>query len=85
MVTPFDNLKKYSVILASGSPRRKELLSAIGIDYEVKGIKGIDESYPTDMDAVEIPQFIARQKAAADKNVISGPHQHTQKFRRLFR
>lgn len=60
MVTPFDNLKKYSVILASGSPRRKELLSAIGIDYEVKVIKGIDESYPTDMDAVEIPQFISR-------------------------
>ena len=72
MVTPFDNLKKYSVILASGSPRRKELLSAIGIDYEVKVIKGIDESYPTDMDAVEIPQFISRQKAAAYKKDMSG-------------
>lgn len=72
MVTPFDNLKKYSVILASGSPRRKELLSAVGIDYEVKVIKGIDESYPTDMDAVEIPQFISRQKAAAYKKDMSG-------------
>lgn len=72
MVTPFDNLKKYSVILASGSPRRKELLSAIGIDYEVKVIKGIDESYPTNMDAVEIPQFISRKKAAAYKKDMSG-------------
>ena len=31
-----DNLKKYRIILASNSPRRKELLGGLGIDYEVK-------------------------------------------------
>ena len=32
----FDNLKKYRIILASNSPRRRELLSGLGIDYEVR-------------------------------------------------
>ena len=41
-----DNLKKYNIILASNSPRRRELLSGLGINYEVKLIKGVDESYP---------------------------------------
>ena len=41
-----DNLKKYRIILASNSPRRKELLGGLGIDYEVKVLPGIDESYP---------------------------------------
>ncbi len=67
MVTPFDNLKKYSIILASGSPRRKELLSSIGIEYKVRVIKGINESYPANMKAADIPQFISRKKAATYK------------------
>ncbi len=71
MVTPFDNLRKYSVILASGSPRRKELLSSIGIDYKVRIINGIDESYPENMKAEDIPQFISRKKAAAYRQDMS--------------
>jgi 3-deoxy-D-manno-octulosonate 8-phosphate phosphatase KdsC-like HAD superfamily phosphatase len=35
-----DNLKKYKVVLASNSPRRKELLSGLGIDYEVMRLCG---------------------------------------------
>ena len=31
-----DNLKKYKVILASNSPRRKELLAGLGVEYEVR-------------------------------------------------
>ena len=31
-----ENLEKYKIILASNSPRRKELLSGLGIKYEVK-------------------------------------------------
>ncbi len=71
MVTPFDNLRKYSVILASGSPRRKKLLSSIGIDYKVRIINGIDESYPENMKAEDIPQFISRKKAAAYRQDMS--------------
>ena len=40
------NLDKYHVVLASNSPRRKELLGGLGIPYEVRTIDGIDESYP---------------------------------------
>ena len=32
-----DNLKKYQIILASNSPRRKELMSGLGVDYVVSG------------------------------------------------
>ena len=60
-----DNLKKYNIILASNSPRRRELLSGLGINYEVKLIKGIDESYPPHLRGSEIPEFISRIKAAA--------------------
>lgn len=60
-----DNLKKYRVILASNSPRRKELLSGLGIDYEVKTLPGIEESYPDTLKGEEIPLYIAREKADA--------------------
>lgn len=60
-----DNLHSYHIILASGSPRRKELLSGIGIDYEVKLLPDIDESYPQSLTGEEIPIFIAKEKAAA--------------------
>ncbi|MEG2514954.1 MAG: Maf family protein, partial [Bacteroidaceae bacterium] len=40
------NLDKYKIILASGSPRRKELMTGLGVNYEVKTLPGIDESYP---------------------------------------
>lgn len=60
-----DNLKKYKVILASNSPRRKELMSGLGVDYIVKTLPGIDESYPDSLKGEQIPLFIAREKAAA--------------------
>lgn len=60
-----DNLKKYKVVLASNSPRRKELLSGLGIQYEVKTLPDIDESFPEGLDGVEIPAYIARAKADA--------------------
>ncbi len=65
MVTPFENLRKYSVILASGSPRRRELLSSIGLEYKVRTIEGISEEYPANLNAEEVPQFISREKAQA--------------------
>lgn len=62
---PLENLKKYRIVLASGSPRRKELLGELGIDFVVDVKKGIDESYPADMPAEQISEYISREKAAA--------------------
>ena len=60
-----DNLKKYHIILASNSPRRRELLGGLGIDYEVKTLPGVDESYPATLSGEEIPLYISQEKAAA--------------------
>ena len=57
------------LILASNSPRRKELLAGLGIPYDVFVLKGIDESYPDSLPTNEVAEYIARKKAAAYKNV----------------
>ena len=60
-----DNLKKYKVILASNSPRRKELLAGLGVDYEVRTLPDVDESYPETLQGADIPLYIANEKADA--------------------
>ena len=61
----FPNLSNYHIILASNSPRRKELLAGLGIQFEVRTLKGIDESYPDSLVGEDIPVFIAGKKADA--------------------
>ena len=53
------------IVLASNSPRRRELLSGLGLEYEVRTMPGLDESYPEGLSMEEIPQYISRKKAAA--------------------
>lgn len=65
-----DNLKKYKVVLASNSPRRKELLSGLGIDYEVKTLPDIDESFPEGLSEVETATYIARAKADIYRTIM---------------
>lgn len=62
--------KDYNIILSSNSPRRKELLSGLDLDFEVRVIPGIDESYPSDMPVAEIAEHIASKKADAYKAVM---------------
>lgn len=52
------------VILASQSPRRRQLLEQAGIPFEVK-VSEAEETFPADMPIAEVPVFIARQKAEA--------------------
>lgn len=59
MITP------YHIILASNSPRRKELLAGLDISFDVRVIDGIDESYPDDLATHGIAQYISQKKAAA--------------------
>lgn len=57
----------YKIILASNSPRRKELLGGLGIDFEVRTLQGIDESYPDSLKGEDIPMYISSKKADAYK------------------
>lgn len=57
--------KGYKIILASNSPRRKELLAGLDVDFEVRVIKGIDESYPANLPTTDIAEYISRKKADA--------------------
>ena len=60
-----ENLSKYKIVLASNSPRRKELLAGLGLQFEVSTLKGIDESYPDNLKGEEIPKHISMKKAQA--------------------
>lgn len=60
----------YKVVLASGSPRRQELLTGLGIDFEVRLMPDLDENYPADLYGEKIPSYIARQKAEAYQPTI---------------
>lgn len=65
MENPLENLKRYNVKLASASPRRRELLEMLGIEFEV--IRGIDveETYPSTIALDYVPEYLARKKASA--------------------
>ena len=63
----FRLVEGYKVILASNSPRRKELLGGLGIDFEVRTLSDIDESYPNALRGEDIPMFISGKKAEAYK------------------
>lgn len=65
-----DFLKNYDIILASNSPRRKELLAGLDIPYRVCVLPDIDESYPDTLRGEEIPLYISRQKAAAHAGLL---------------
>lgn len=65
-----DNLKEYHIILASNSPRRRELLAGLGLDFEVRTLPGIDESYPDSLEGSHIPLYIARKKAEAYRTYL---------------
>jgi septum formation protein len=62
-----DNLNKYNIILASASPRRRELLSGLGVSFETLCLPGIDESFPDSLPANEVAEYISVKKAEAYK------------------
>ncbi len=61
----------YKIILASNSPRRKELLAGLDIDFEVRVVKDIDESYPEELPTRDIAEYISKKKAAAYQKMIA--------------
>lgn len=64
-------MKSYQLILASQSPRRKELLEGLGIPFCVRVIEGIDESFPEDLPIEDIPVYLSKQKASVYAKCIA--------------
>jgi septum formation protein len=61
----------YKIILASNSPRRKELLAGIDVPFEVRVMDGIDESYPDTLPIQDIAEYIAKKKATAYRETMA--------------
>lgn len=53
----------HTLTLASASPRRRELLAGLGLEFAVEPSKGGDETYPDTLPHLEIPLFLSRRKS----------------------
>ena len=69
-----ENLKKYRIILASNSPRRQELLSLMDVKFDSIVRKGVDENYPKGLKTKDVPEYLARKKAEAYKDLLTDPN-----------
>lgn len=58
-------LEDYDIVLASGSPRRREILAMTGLPFRVDTSVDVDESYPADLPPAQVAEFLARKKCEA--------------------
>jgi septum formation protein len=65
-----ENLNRYKIILASGSPRRQQFFKNLDLDFEIR-LKDIEEIYPDNLKAEEITNFLSELKANAFKDELS--------------
>lgn len=63
-------MQEHLLILASGSPRRKELLASLGLTFDIL-VSEADESFAPGQPPVEIVQELAYRKASAVANTLS--------------
>jgi nucleoside triphosphate pyrophosphatase len=64
-----NKLKDFKIILASGSPRRKQFFTEMGLDFEIR-LKPVNEVYPETLKGSEISDYLAKLKASAFKGVL---------------
>ncbi len=60
-----EKLKSRRLILASQSPRRRQLLSDAGLEYTLAGRFECEERYPADLPAAEVAEYLSRLKSDA--------------------
>ena len=63
-------LKSYHLILASQSPRRQQLLSEAGLEYELSPRFECEEIFPNDLPASEVAEYLSRLKSEAYPQVL---------------
>ena len=66
-----EKLKNFTIILGSASPRRKQLLSELAIEFNIKTTQK-EEKYPENLDGAEIAEFLAKQKAEVISKELTG-------------
>ena len=67
--TLFPNLEGRRVVLASQSPRRRELMTMMGLNVECMA-RDLDESWPAELEGPRVAEFVARKKAEGYKDVL---------------
>lgn len=60
-----EKLAPYRLLLASQSPRRRELMSGCGLPYELAPKFDCEERYPAELAAEEVPGYLSRLKSEA--------------------
>ena len=63
-----EKLKNYTIILASGSPRRQQFFKDLDIDFSIK-LKEVEEVYPQELKGREITDYLADLKSKAFTNL----------------
>ena len=71
MVARRKGFRMVKIVLASNSPRRKELLAGLDIPFEVRVLDNIDESYPETLPTKEIAGYISKKKADAYRQTMA--------------
>ncbi len=66
-----NHLKKFNVILASGSPRRHHFFRELGIDFRIE-VREVEEIHPSTLKGAEITDYLAKLKASAFKDLSEG-------------
>ena len=67
-----EELKEYDLILASRSPRRRQLLADCGLEFSLAGDYEVVEEYPRDLPADEVAAFLSRLKSEAYPEPLGG-------------
>ncbi|MCS7004435.1 MAG: Maf family protein [Cytophagales bacterium] len=66
----FEIIRDFHLILASASPRRKEILQQAGFSFSIRK-KNIEESYSPSLHPLEVPTFLAKKKAESYAHELS--------------
>lgn len=65
------NIKDYHIILASNSPRRRELLRGLDLAFDVRVLPDIAENFPEAIEPKDVAEYISKVKANAYLDTIT--------------